>query len=276
MNHENSPSVVDRDVGVFAREGTDKVRWALAAEVPVSLSYNGIAHVVMMASPSDLEDFAVGFSLSERILSGPGDIENLEVRRVDRGYLIDMRVGEAATARVAARRRNLPGQTSCGICGIIEMEEALPVLPKITAAPEVTCGAVAKAMSSLRDHQPLNARARSLHGAAFADASGTIMLAREDVGRHNALDKLVGAAARAGIDLASGMVLLSSRCSVELIQKAAVAGVPVLATVSAPTTLAAELAEGAGIALVNASQPGDIIIICDPHKLLTQGQDPLI
>lgn len=269
MNREISPSVVNRDVLVFASDGGHKVRWSLAAEVPVSLGYNGVAHVVMMASPSDLEDFAVGFSLSERILHDPGDIESLEVRRADRGYLIDMRIGEAAAARVATRRRNLPGQSSCGICGIIEIEQALPALPKIIAVPDVTRGAVAKALSSLRDHQPFNASARSLHGAAFADTSGTILAAREDIGRHNALDKLIGAAARGEIDLATGMVVLSSRCSVELVQKAAIAGVPVLATVSAPTTLAVELAEGAGMALVTGSQPEDITIICDPHNILT-------
>lgn len=269
MKHENSPSVVDRDVLASEPGGGRKIRWALAAEVPVSLCYNGVAHVVMMASPSDLEDFAIGFSLSERILEGTGDIESLDVRRVDRGYLVEMRVGEAAANRVARRRRNLPGQTSCGICGVIEIEEALPALPKITATPAVTRVGVARAISTLKDHQPLNAKARSLHAAAFADASGTIVLAREDVGRHNALDKLIGAAGRREVNLADGMAVLSSRCSVELIQKAVVANVPVLVTISAPTSLAVELAEEAGLTLITASRPNDMTIICDPHNLLS-------
>lgn len=261
---------MDAEVEVSGPESERQVRWGLAAEVPVSLCYNGVAHVVMMASPSDLEDFAVGFSLSERILESVADIEALDVREVDRGTLIDMRVSEAANARVASRRRNLPGQASCGICGVIELEAALPVLPKIAATPVATLAAVKRAVVSLREHQPLNAQTRSLHGAAFADPSGTIALAREDIGRHNALDKLIGAAVREGVGIAEGFAVLSSRCSVELVQKVVIAGIPLMVTVSAPTTLAVELAEEAGLTLFCMAGDSDVAIITDPHLIYSR------
>lgn len=270
MNRKNSPSVADRDVEVSGPGGARQVQWGLAAEVPVSLCYNGVAHVVMMVSPSNLEDFAVGFALSERILKNVSDIESLDARKVDRGFLVDMRVSEAANARVAARRRNLPGQASCGICGVIELEAALPVLPEIDAGPTASLAAVKKAVASLREHQPLNAQTRSLHGAAFADPSGTIVLAREDIGRHNAFDKLIGAAAREDMLLEEGFALLSSRCSVELVQKAVIAGIPLMVTVSAPTTLAVELAEDAGLTLFCMAEDSSVAIITDPHSIYSR------
>ena len=270
MSREKSPSVADHDIKVSGPEGVRQLRWGLAAEVPVSLCYNGVAHVVMMASPSDLEDFAVGFSLSERILESVADIEALDVREVDRGTLVDLRVSEAANARVSARRRNLPGQASCGICGVIELEAALPDLPKVAARPTASLAAVKSAVASLREHQPLNAQTRSLHGAAFADQSGAIVLTREDIGRHNALDKLIGAAARQDISLEEGFALLSSRCSVELVQKAVIAGIPLMVTVSAPTTLAVELAEEAGLTLFCMAGDSSVAIITDPHSIYSR------
>lgn len=270
MIKKGNPGVVDRVVEVSSPEGVGQVRevrWGLAAEVPVSLCYNGVAHVVMMASPCDLEDFAVGFSFSERILETLDDLEDLDVRAVDHGYLIDVRVRGAANARVSARRRNLPGQTSCGICGVIELEEALPKLPAISSVPEVTLAAARRALSSLRDHQPLNARSRSLHGAAFCDASGAVLFAREDVGRHNALDKLIGAGTLGGHDLATGFIVMSSRCSVELVQKVAIANIPLLVTASAPTTLAIALAEDVGLTLLCASGNDELAILVDPHEM---------
>lgn len=270
MFGKENPSVVDSEIEVSGSEGARPVRWGLAAEVPVSLCYNGVAHVVMMVSPSDLEDFAIGFSLSERILKNVSDIESLDVREVDRGTLIDLRVSEAANARVSARRRNLPGQASCGICGVIELEAALPDLPKIDARPTASLAAVKSAVASLREHQPLNAQTRSLHGAAFADSSGTIVLAREDIGRHNALDKLIGAAAREGVQLSEGFAVLSSRCSVELVQKVVIAGIPLMVTVSAPTTLAVELAEDAGLTLFCMAGESSVAIITDPHSIYSR------
>jgi FdhD protein len=270
MKKDEVPGIAERALKTTGPEGSLAVHWTLADEVPVSLTFNGVAHAVMMASPSDLEDYGVGFALAERILVDPGDLRSLEVRKLERGFLIDLQVGEDAGSRVAARRRNLPGQTSCGICGIIELEEALPELAPVTASLDVSHSAVRNALSSLRDHQPLNASARSLHGAAFCSAEGSILFAREDVGRHNALDKLIGAGVRAGVDLAAGFIVMSSRCSIELVQKVVIAGVPLLATASAPTTLAVKLAEDARLTLVCASGPQDIAVLVDPHCNLAQ------
>lgn len=270
MKKGEVPGVAERTLKTTGPEGALAVRWHLADEVPVSLTFNGFAHAVMMASPNDLEDYGVGFALSERILVDPDDLRSLDVRELEKGFLVDLEVGEDAGSRVAARRRNLPGQTSCGICGIIELEEALPELPPVTARLNVPFAAVRRALSSLRDHQPLNASARSLHGAAFCSAEGSILFAREDVGRHNALDKLIGAGVRTGVDLASGFIVMSSRCSIELVQKVVIAGVPLLATASAPTTLAVKLAEDTRLTLVCASGPEDIAVLVDPHCNLVQ------
>lgn len=271
MDKKDNPAAAARPVQISAADGHSGADlWQLAAEVPVSLCYNGVAHAVMMASPSDLEDFALGFSLSERILESTSEIDDLDVRKVDRGYLINMNVTEAAGARVAERRRNLPGQSSCGICGVIELEEALPKLPPLKAKPMASIAAVKRAARSLREHQPLNAQTRSMHAAAFADPSGAIMLAREDIGRHSALDKLIGAASRQGVGMTGGFIVLSSRCSVELVQKAVIAGVPLMVTVSAPTTLAVDLAEEAGLTLLSMAGEASVAVITDPHLMFTQ------
>lgn len=264
MNKKSRHGIAQQKVEMAGARGFRSGYWHLADEVPVSITFNGVAHAVMMASPCDLEDYAVGFALSERILTGFDEVEHLDVRAVERGFLIDLQVGPEASARVSARRRNLPGQTSCGICGLIELEEALPDLSPIVAVPAIDAPVVARALSSLRDHQPLNALARSLHAAAFCNSDGEVVLAREDVGRHNALDKLIGAGARGGHDLTSGFMIMSSRCSVELVQKAAVAGVPLLATVSAPTTLAIELARNVGLTLMCANGESELVILVDP------------
>lgn len=267
MDKTDPLGIAARDVNLAGEGGSRAACWQIAEEVPVSLTFNGVAHAVMMVTPRDLEDFALGFALSERILTSPDEIENLVVNQIEKGFLIALEVSEAANARVAARRRNLPGQTSCGICGVIELEEALPKLPPISAVPKVTLAAARRALSSLREHQPLNARARSLHGAAFCDASGAVNLAREDVGRHNALDKLIGAGARGGHDLTSGFIVMSSRCSVELIQKVAIANIPFLVTASAPTTLAITLAEEAQLTLLCASGDDGLAVLVDPHEI---------
>lgn len=267
MNKSPPHGISGRVLELAGAGGSREALWHIADEVPVSLTFNGVAHAVMMASPCDLGDFAVGFALSERILTGLSEFERLDIREIERGFLVALEVSEAANARVLARRRILPGQTSCGICGVIELEEALPKLPAISSVPGVTLAAARRALSSLRDHQPLNAQARSLHGAAFCDASGAIAFAREDVGRHNALDKLIGAGTLGGHDLAAGFIVMSSRCSVELVQKAAIADIPLLVSASAPTTLAIELAEDVGLTLLCSSGNDELAILVDPHEI---------
>jgi FdhD protein len=222
----------------------------IAEETPVSLSYNGVAHVVMMLSPIDIEDFVIGFSITEGLVEGPEDLKQIDIRETDIGYLANAEISQEHFLRLEGRRRNLPGQTSCGICGVVELEAALPDLAPLENPPSVSEEALKLGFSNLQDHQPLHDKVRAVHAAAFADPQGRIILAREDIGRHNALDKLIGAIYRSGNHEKSGFVLMTSRCSVELVQKMAMARLPFLATLSAPTGLAIEHANRCRLTLV--------------------------
>lgn len=236
------------------------VHWAIAEEVPVSLTYNGASSVVMMATPQDLEDFAVGFSLTEEMVDSAADIDDVLVSETPVGLLVDILTRPGAVSSAAQRRRAIAGRTGCGLCGIESLEDAVRAPRPVTRDFDFDIRAIARAFADLRDHQPLNRLNRSVHAAAWATPDGTIRLAREDVGRHNALDKLIGALIRQGLDPAKGMVIMSSRCSFELVQKAAFVGVPVLATVSAPTTLALALARTAGMRLAALSSEGVVAL----------------
>lgn len=216
---------------------------ALAAEVPVAIEVNGIGYAVMMATPSDLEDFAHGFIASERL----GEVIEAETHDTGRGVIL--RVTLASSDAVIERVRHRTSDSSCGLCGIENLEAAIRPLPPLSATVLPEPDAIFRALASLRDHQPLNAQTGAHHAAALCAADGTIRLAREDVGRHNAFDKLIGAMARGGLSWDGGFALLSSRCSYELVEKAVLAGCPMLATLSAPTALAVERAAEAGLAL---------------------------
>lgn len=245
---------------------------ALAEEVPVALTYNGSTQAVMMATPSDLEDFAVGFSLSERIINAPAMIEQIEV--VDQGAGIDLqiRLTEDAGEALAKRRRLMAGPVGCGLCGIESIEQALrPVEPVPLARLALSQSDVANAVRLLAGAQPLNRETSATHAAGFYVPSKGIVMAREDVGRHNALDKLVGAMARAEIDGGTGAVVITSRVSVEMVQKTAVSGAPALLAMSAPTALAVRTAEAAGITLVAAARGEDFEIFTHPTRIAAGG-----
>jgi FdhD protein len=216
---------------------------ALAAEVPVAVEVNGIGYAVMMATPADLEDFAVGFIASERL----GEVVEVETHEAEQGMIL--RITLASGDAVIERVRHRTTDSACGLCGIDNLEAALRVLPKLAATKLAEPEAIFRALGSLRDHQPLNARTGAHHAAALCAADGSIRLAREDVGRHNGFDKLIGAMARQGLGWDGGFALLSSRCSYELVEKAVLAGCPLLAAISAPTALAVEAAREAGLAL---------------------------
>lgn len=239
----------------------------LAAEVPVSLTYNGIAHVVMMATPRDIEDFAVGFSLAEGIVDSAAEISGVEVREIAPGLLIRVDIPPARQEELIGKRRGLVGQTGCGICGVTELEQAIRAVRLVPPPPFLGAQAVFRALEALSGHQPLNRETGAVHAAAFADSAGNILLAREDVGRHNALDKLVGALAREGRDVASGFAVMTSRCSFELVQKCASAGIPALVTVSAPTDLAVDLARRAGLTLIALARADSALVFNDPSGL---------
>jgi FdhD protein len=226
----------------------------VAEETAIAFAYDGSSHAVMMATPADLEDFAVGFSLTEGIVGSPREIETLAVIEEEIGIELRMKLAPARRAALAERRRRTAGPVGCGLCGIESLGEAMRPVPKVGGARTVAPEAIFAAIRALREGQALNRETRAVHGAAFwTEAAGTVAL-REDVGRHNALDKLAGAMARKDIGAADGIVAVTSRLSVELVQKAAVIGVPILAAVSAPTALAIRTAEAAGMTLIGVAR----------------------
>lgn len=221
-----------------------KVARALAEEVPVAIELNGIGYAVMMATPADLEDFAWGFVAAERL----GRVVDVETHRTDAGAIL--RVTLADGAPVIERVRHRTTDSSCGLCGIDSLEAAVRPLPRVGAQFTGGEDAIFRALGRFRRHQPRNAETGAHHAAALCAADGSIRLAREDVGRHNAFDKLIGAMARRGLGWDGGFALLSSRCSFDLVEKAALADCPLLATISAPTDLAVRAAGQAGLRLV--------------------------
>ena len=232
---------------------------ALAVEAPVAVGYNGIGYAVMMLTPADLDDFALGFSLSERIALAPADLLEVAAQDTGRGWLLDIRVPEARLATVVERARARVSESSCGLCGLDSLETVLRPLPKLAAVP-VAPAAIFAALAALSDRQPLGRATGAAHAAAWVTSDGTITHVREDVGRHSAFDKLIGAMARAGVDPASGFALLTSRCSYELVEKAATAGIATLVTISAATSLAVERAAAAGIVLHHLSRADSVLV----------------
>jgi FdhD protein len=242
----------------------------LANEAPVAIEFDGSPYAVMMLTPADLEDFAVGFALSERIIAQAGDIARIDIRYGARGIGIDLRLHKENSARLAERRRTLPGQSGCGICGISTIEEALPALTPLTGAPRLTKTALFAALDGLSAQQPLNSATGAVHAAAFCGAGGAITVAREDVGRHNALDKIIGHLARRQLDVRNGFALLTSRCSYELVQKAVLARIPTLVTVSAPTELAVEIAIAANLTLIALARKDSVLVFNDPFNSIVK------
>jgi len=222
----------------------------VAEEVAVALVYNGISHAVMMATPCDIEDFARGFTLTEHIVDKPSEIFDIEVEPVGRGIEVQLRIAGQRMAALAERRRTLAGRTGCGLCGVDSLDAALRPVPATRSTASVSRAAIARAMAALPPEQRINRDNGATHAAGWATLDGTLLAVREDVGRHNALDKLAGALARLGLGGEGGFVVVTSRCSYEMVQKAAAIDAAAIAAVSAPTSLAIETAEQAGLALV--------------------------
>jgi FdhD protein len=248
--------------GLQVHSGND----AVAVEAPIAMVYNGISHVVMMATPDDLEDFALGFSLTEGIIDRPDQLLELDVELRDEGIALSMRIGAEQFQRLKLQRRNLTGRTGCGLCGAESLEQAMPALPQVDTPCQLSHQQISAALLALQQQQPLKQLTGAVHGAAFCNDKGDIQLVREDVGRHNALDKLLGAMARQQIAPA-GAALVTSRASYELIAKAARAGVPILAAVSAPTSLAIELADQAQITLMGFVSEQRQVIYTHPARI---------
>ncbi|RZL37569.1 MAG: formate dehydrogenase accessory sulfurtransferase FdhD [Rubrivivax sp.] len=214
----------------------------VAVEAPVALTVNGISQAVMLATPADLEDFALGFGLAEGWFTSPQELLDVEIDATASGITLALTVTATCEQRLKARRRTLAGRTGCGLCGVESLAQFGALQPAVVAAPPLQAGALDRALIALPRAQPLNARCGGLHAAAWCRPDGTLLMAREDIGRHNALDKLTGALARADADRRDGFVLMSSRASFELVQKTAMAGVGLLACMSAPSSLAIETA----------------------------------
>lgn len=246
----------------------------VAEEVPVAMRYNGAAFSVMMATPCDLEDFALGFSLSEGLITAPAQLLAVEVRPQLEGIELQMTV--AADAPGAALdpegERLLPGRGGCGLCGTRQLEDVLRPLPPIRERRTYAPAALQRALAALAQHQPMNAASGAIHAAAWADASGRIGWVREDVGRHNALDKLIGALHHNEHAIDGGLLVISSRASYEMVSKAVRAGASVLAAVSAPTALAIDLARSAGLCLVGFARESGFNVYTHPERL--QADEP--
>jgi len=246
----------------------------VADEVPVALEFNGISQAVMLATPLDLEDFALGFSLSEGLLGSAEELYEVEETASELGITLHLRVAASAFARLKNRRRSMGGRTGCGLCGtesLSQVHRDLPPLPTPPHAPLLQRQAISRAMAQFQALQTLQQATGAVHAAAWCSAAGEVEWLREDVGRHNALDKLIGALARAGVDASSGFIAVTSRASFEMVQKAVSARVPLLAAVSAPTSLAVKTAARSCLTLVGFARQQDLVIYTHPERLALNG-----
>jgi FdhD protein len=297
MRHELTPPAgsARRTVTRYERGRAVEDQDRLAEEVPVALHFDGKPFAVMMASPVDLEDFARGFALTEGRVDDIRDIESIEIQEVLEGITVDVRTRAAemrprdeamlATAsshaydapvidgvsdEPALGTREITGRSGCGICGTRELEDVIKRPRPVAAGTSVAPDAIERALEALRAEQPINAFTGSVHAAAWVRADGSLMVVREDVGRHNALDKLIGAMLRRGIDPREGFAVITSRASYEMVTKAAVAGITVLVAISAPTALAVALAADCGLTLVGFARPGRFNVYSRPERITTK------
>jgi len=229
-------------------------RRQVAIEAPVSIEFNGIGYAVMMATPSDLEDFVTGFAISERLVERSDQLAAINVHRHDKGWIIRANVASEQAGMVFERARTRIAESSCGLCGLENLELVARPLPGVRPHPPIDKDHIFAALAALHDHQPLNKATGGVHAAAWVDETGAIACVREDVGRHNALDKLIGAIARDNRSLSTGFVLTTSRCSYEIVEKSVIAGATTLVTISVPTSVAIERARSCGLTLLSLAR----------------------
>jgi len=248
----------------ISRNGTRRpVAREWVPEAPVALEFNGLAYAVMMATPRDLEDFALGFALTEGLAKSPDNLTDLAVAEVENGWIVRATLTGLGIEQLTDRVRARVAESSCGLCGIENLEAVTRPLPKVAAHAKLEEAAIFAALAALREHQPLGQATGAAHAAAFCDEAGAILHAREDVGRHNAMDKLIGALATAKQDPAAGFILSTARCSYEIVEKAVRAGATRLATVSLPTSLAVERAQAAGLSLWSLARDDSVLLVND-------------
>lgn len=268
MTHRSADSVVGATIcRSFLRIGSDgsmdPVDRTIAQEAPVAIEVNGFGYAVLMASPQQLDDLAIGFALTARLIDSIGDVVDTDLHATGGGHILRLQVHARVADRIADRVRHRATDSACGLCGLENLEQAMRPLPRISARWAGEDAAVFRALANLEKMQPLGDATRAVHTAALCGADGTIRLVREDVGRHNAFDKLIGAMIVEKLQWDGGFSLLTSRCSYELVEKAVLAGCPMLATISAPTGLALSRAEEAGLILRTLARP-DAMLGLDP------------
>jgi FdhD protein len=242
----------------------------VADEVPIALQYNGVSHAVMLATPLDLEDFAVGFSLSEGLVDRMADVHDIEPEETCNGIVLHVEIASRCLARLKERKRTLAGRTGCGLCGIDSLAQALPRIEQRVTPLSLETHALSRALREMRTLQALQSATGATHAAAWCDVEGRVELLREDVGRHNALDKLIGALARSRRDATRGFFAVTSRASYEMVQKTVRAGVGVLAAISAPTALAVRSAEEAGLCLIGFARGSDWVAYSGTERLIVE------
>jgi FdhD protein len=247
--------------------GTTAGERIIPEETAVAFSYDGGTYAVMMATPQDLEDFALGFSLTEGLVASPADIRQLDIVEHETGIELRMWLAEPRAAALTERRRHLAGPTGCGLCGIDSLEEAVRAPRRVRDGGAFKPAEIMRALEALPPRQELNRQTRAIHAAAFWRPGAGLIAVREDVGRHNALDKLAGALADDNASTHDGMVVLTSRVSVEMVQKTAAIGAPLLVAVSAPTALALRTAEAAGITVVAIARSDGFEIFTHPRRI---------
>lgn len=263
MTARLSPTIAAPFTRLAVDGGAATISRSLAVETPIAIEINGLGYAVMMGTPADLADFAHGFCLSERLIDRPEDVIDAEDHATPDGVILRITLIPERQDRVLDRVRHRISESSCGLCGIENLEQALRPLPPVSEATAATDAVIFRAIGELRAHQPLNAETGAVHAAALCGADGAVRLAREDVGRHNAFDKLIGAMQRQGLGWDGGFALLSARCSYELVEKAVLAGCPMLVTISAPTSLAVRRAAEAGLRLVALAR-ADAVLLSTP------------
>lgn len=254
---------MDRAIEITRDGSRSEIDRVWVPEVPVALEFNGLAYAVMMATPLDLEDFAFGFALTEGLAKTPGDISGLAVAEVEKGWIVRATLTGLGVDQLTERVRTRVAESSCGLCGIENLDAVAKPLPKVAAHQAITTDAIFHALSQLRKHQKLGNATGAAHVAAFVTAKGIILNAREDVGRHNAMDKLIGAIRREGDSLAGGFILSSARCSYEIVEKAVRAEATTLATISLPTSMAVTRAKQAGLSLWSLARDDSVLLVND-------------
>ena len=259
-----APSRVLAFDGRVVREGEH----AVAVEVPVQVTFADVPFAVMMLTPGDLVDFAYGFSLTEGMIERAADIRDVAVTREDEGWRLAITLNGERLRKHLARQRAMTGRTGCGVCGIDDIEALRRAERGATPARPVALAAIERALAGLDDAQVLNARTRAVHAAAWADAAGAIHHVREDVGRHNALDKLIGALVRAEVDAAAGFIVITSRCSFEMVEKAATLGARTLVSISAPTSFAIQRARALDVTLIAIARRDTLTIFNNVERVL--------